>query len=558
VRIPADAVIKIVAGALLVYLAVSPLYFLISGTFTDENGAFTLANLAAVFTDKRAPGLLLNSTIFAAGSTAVGMVLGTALAYLHARTDVAGKGLIFAVALMPMAVPGILYASAWMVLGRPGSGMLNLPFQSLGWNPINIFSMPGIIWIEGTNLASVVFLMMLAAFRAMDPSLEESALAHGAGHGETFFRITLPLVRPALLGATLLTAVRGFESFEVPALVGQRRGAWVYTSMLYHELNTFPTDMGIVSAYGFILVLIAAVLIVSYTLYMSRHGGRAAETIGGKGFRAQPRALRRWERVGADVFVWLYIVAVVILPGIALIYSSLLPLAQAPSLEAFGKMSFAGYAAVFSNSHVQAGVWNSIILAIGSATIVMILVSIVAWIVVKGHGRGRALLDQLTFLPIAMPGIVLGLGILFVYLRLPVGVFGTLGILLIAYVTKFMPFGMRYATSAMHQIGTELEEAANVSKASWLQTFRRIVLPLILPGFVAGWIYVAMISVRELSSSIILYSANTEVLGVSMWQLAQNGRINELNALGITLVVVLVVVAWAVQKVSARFGVQQM
>lgn len=557
-RVSADTLIKLAAGVLVAYLALSPLLFLLQSAFTEDGeGGFSLANMVKVFTDRRAPGLLGNSAVFALGSTALAMVLGTGLAYLHARTDVSGKGLIFAVALMPMAVPGIMYASAWIVLGRPGTGILNMPFHALGLDPVNIFSMPGMIWIEGTNLASVVFLMMLAAFRASDPGLEESALTHGAGRWETFFRVSLPLVRPAMLGAALLTVVRALESFEVPALVGQRGGIWVYTSMIYHELNNFPTDMGLVSAYAFLLVLIAVVLMAAYTLHMRRRSGRAVETIGGKGFRARPSAIRGWGRAAANAFVWLYIVSVVILPTAALVYSSLLPLSQAPTLESFGAMTLDGYASVLTNAHVRTGALNSVLLAVASATIVMVLVSVVAWVVVKGRGRGRWVLDQLTFFPVAFPGIALGLAILFVYLRVPIGVYGTLGILLIAYVTKFMPFGMRYATSAMHQIGGELEEAARVSKANWAQTFRRVVLPLILPAFIAGWIYVAMISVRELSSSIILYSADTEVLGVAMWNLAQNGDLSELNALGFLLMVVLVLGAWGLQRLTSRFGVQQ-
>jgi iron(III) transport system permease protein len=555
-RFSVDSLVKWVAALLIAYLVLSPLYFLLQSTFSVEGDgeAFTISNVIEVFTGRRAPRLARDTAIFAFASTVLAMVLGTGLAYVQERLDIKGKRLVLALALTTVAAPAVLYANAWMTLARPNTGI----FSALGLSFVNIYSMAGMVWIEGTTLTPVVFLMMTAAFRGMDPSLEESAVAHGAGRFVTFWRVLLPLVRPALLGAFLLTLIRALESFEIPALVGQRAGIYVYTSQMYDEFNRFRGNMGLVSGYAFVLLVIAVILITLYTINMRKHSGRASETIGGKAFRAQPRPIQGWGRFLAYLAQWGYITFVVILPIIGMVYNSLLPIAEAPSADAFHNMTMLGYREVLANTFVRRGIVNSLILAVAAATIVMVLASIVAWIVVKGKGRGRWALDQLAFLPIVFPGVVLGIAILFVYLRLHIGVYGTLGILLIAYMTKFLPFGMRYAVSGMHQIGSELEEATKVSGASWLQSFRRVVLPLLLPAFFSGWIYVALVSMRDLSTSIILYAANTPVLGVAMWNLMTSFQAPyQLGALGVMYMIPLALVVWALQKLMARFGVEQ-
>jgi iron(III) transport system permease protein len=302
------------------------------------------------------------------------------------------------------------------------------------------------------------------------------------------------------------------------------------------------------------VMLVAMALTALQRYYVSLGGEKAVQTIGGKGFAPRPRELTRGWRLATEAFVLVFLFATIILPTLALLYSSMLPLNMVPSREAFEAMSFDNYRAVVDHEAVRKGTVNSLILAPLSATVVMALVSVAAWIVIRTRVRGRGAFDTLTLLPITVPGIALGLSLLVVYLRVPFPIYGTLGILLIAYVTKFLPFGMRFATTSMYQVHSDLEESAQVSGASWTLTFRRVILPLVAPGIIAGWTYVAMVSVRELSSSVLIYSPGSEVIGVAMWQLSVATEYNQLAALGNLMILALCLLATFAQLARRYAG----
>jgi iron(III) transport system permease protein len=554
---PKAAVLLLVA-AVVAYLSVTPLFFLIQQMLIDSDGVFTLDNIVSAYSDPIAAGMMWNSVVFTVGSTAIAMILGTALAYLHSRTDISFKPALFAASVIPLIMPGLVYTTAWVVLASPETGVLNLVAESLtGLRPLDIFSMWGMVWVEGTGLAPLVFLLMLAAFRSMDPSLEESAMVAGASGWQVVHRVTFPLVKPAFLAAALIMAIRALESFETPALLGIPGGIWVFTSRIWNEMSSFPADIGAASAYASILLIIAIIGVVVHNWYARRGGERSVQTIGGKAFRVRPRAIKGKARLAANSFVLAFVITVIVLPSVALVYSSLLPVNQAPSVAALEAMSFDNYAYVLGNEVVQRGALNSTILAIASATAVMFVMAIAAWMVVRTKIPGRGVLDTLSFIPMTFPGIVLGLALLFVYLRTPLPIYGTLLILFVAYLTKYMPYGMRYAATSMYQINNELEESAQVAGAGWWQSFRRVVLPLLTPGLMAGWIYIATISVRELSSSLLIYSPGNEVLAVSMWFLYNEARTNELSALSVIIMAALVVIVAIAYKLGSRVGIRQ-
>jgi iron(III) transport system permease protein len=252
-----------------------------------------------------------------------------------------------------------------------------------------------------------------------------------------------------------------------------------------------------------------------------------------------------------------YVVLVIGLPALALIYSSLMPTNMPLSVAALQSMTLANYEWVLNKRSVAVGARNSAILALSSATAVMVMMSIAAWIVVRTKARGRSVLDNLAFLPIVFPSLVLGVAILVVYLRVPLPIYGTLLILFIAYVTKYMPYGMRFSATSMYQVHREMEESARVCGATWWQGFRRVMLPLIAPGLVAGWLYIAMLSVREVGTSVLIYTAGNEVLAISMFAMYFDGQLNELSAFGVMLMAVLVVLAVVAQRFSRRFGVRE-
>jgi iron(III) transport system permease protein len=399
----------------------------------------------------------------------------------------------------------------------------------------------------------VAFLLMVAAFRAMDPSLEESAAMSGANRLTVLRRVTVPLLRPAMISAALLMFVQSLESFEVPGLLGLQNGIYVFTSRIYFVLRAYPIDYGAAGAYAIGLLVIAAVgVLVSSWLQRS---SRNFQTVTGKAFR--PRAVelgRARPFVGAGVI--LYFLLTVVLPVAVLVYASLLKYYAAPTRKTLSQMSFANYRAVFDMPLAFTALKNSLIVGVGAATAVMILTAIVSWVVLRTRAPGRRLLDLLAFTPIVIPGLVLGLALSFVYLRMSLPIYGTLLILLVSYCTRYLPYGMRYSSSAMAQMSPELEESAAVSGASWFQTFRRVLLPLMSGGILAGWVYILVVSFRELSSTILLYSPGKEVLSVLIWEQFENGQFTTLAALGVCMVVLLVVLVSIAYRLGARFGLQ--
>ncbi len=442
----------ILAGVALAvgYLALVPLFYLLWGTFFGADGV-DLSGFERAYGSDRIGELFGNSLIFAVGSAVLSLTVGTTLAYLNVRTAVPFKGLFFAASIVPLIIPGILYTISWIFLASPEIGLLNAGLEPLlGFAPFDIFTLRGMIWVEGLHSSPIVFLLMVAAFRSMDPSLEESALMSGASRLQTLRRVTLPLVRPALLSSVLVILITSLESFEVPALLGLQNGIYVFTSRIYFVLRTYPPDLAAAGALAVTLLAIAVIGVALARLLAGR-GTKTYQTITGKGFRPRPMDLGKWRPVvGAGILLYFFVT--VLAPLAVLTYTSLLPFYRAPTLDVFSSFTLDNFRDVLDLKQAQRALKNSLILGVGAATIVMLLTSIAAWITVRSRIRGRSVLEQLTFVPLVIPGLVLGLGLSFVYLRSPIPIYGTLLILLIAYVTKYMPYGMRYATTSMTQI----------------------------------------------------------------------------------------------------------
>ena len=536
------------------YLALTPLGYLVYGTLF-EDGAFSFDAFSRAYEFSGIGEMIRNSVVFAVGSSLLSFVIGTTLAYVTIRTNVPFKSLLIATALIPLIIPGLLYTISWIMLSSENVGFINQTSQALIGRPIfDIFSMAGMIWVEGSDTAPLVFLFMAAAFRGMDPSLEESALVCGASRWTMMRRVSIPLVRPAITGAMLIIAIRALESFEVPTLIGLPDRIYVFTSRIFFELNNF--DFGAAGALSINLLVLS--LIGVYAVTKLRGQDREFATVTGKGFRPQTIDLgkARWP-VAILVLFWFFITAV--LPFSVMLYTSFLPYYQRFSFEAFGDFSFDNYRDLMDNDILVQAVTNSVVLSIGSATFIMIVMGLAAWLVVRSQVRGRSIIDQLTFLPLTVPGLVMGVSLSFVYLRnpLPWQIYGTMWILFIAYVTRFMPYGMRYAVPSLTQISSELEESAAVSGASWWQVNRRILFPLMMPGLLAGWIYIVVVSIRELSSSILLYSPGNEVLSIVIWLHNEKGELTIVSAIGVLLVLFLIVIVAIAYKVGGRIGLQQ-
>lgn len=547
---------------LTVYLGIVPLGFLLwQSFFTPQSAAraaqFTLGNYQQAYGSAQTWVLFWTSLKFGAGTALLAFVIGTALAWMNERTNTPFKALFFALSLIPLVIPGILFTVSWILLGSPKIGLINLALQKVlgtDWVFINVYSLWGMIWVDALHYSPMAFLLMTAAFRAMDPALEESAVMSGASVWQVLRKVTLPLVWPAIFATLLILFVRAIESFEVPALLGLPVGIHVFTSAIYQAVHRYPSEIGLASAYAVTLLLITTVGVYFQSILSSR-GNRYA-TMTGKGFRPRQIDLGAWRYLAVAVFL-VYFLLIVVLPFAVLLWSSFQKFYSVPSMAAVQRMSLEPYRTVLEHPGLWRSVWNSLALALGSATLIMLVTSVICWIVVKTRLPGRWLLDNIASLPMVFPGIVLGLSLMILYLHIPVGVYGTIWILLIAYVTRFLPYGLRYNTTSMLQIHKELEESAAMSGATWTTTFRRIILPLLKPGLVAGWIYIMIVSIRELSSSILLYSPGNEVLSILIWELWENGQYVELSALGVMFIIALLVLVMIAQWVGTKFGIKE-
>ncbi|HLH97642.1 MAG TPA: iron ABC transporter permease [Xanthobacteraceae bacterium] len=548
--------------AVVVWLALVPLAFLVWQSFLTPQSAaapahFTLDNFRTAYLSTETFRLFLNSVEFAIGAAALSLTLGTALAWTNERTNTPFKKLFFGLSIIPLVIPSILFAVSWHILASPRTGIINKVLQGVFATDtvfVNVYTMAGMIWVDGLHYSPMAFLLMTAAFRSMDPSLEESALMSGASVMQVARRVTLRLAWPAAASALLILLVRAVESFEVPALLGLPVGIQVYTSSIYLAIHQYPSQVGLASAYAVTLLLLTSIGIYLQSR-LAQQGGRFA-TVTGKGFRPRAIDIGGWRYLAAALFI-LYFTVIVLLPFLVLIWSSLQRFPSVPSWAALQRASFASYYSVLDYPGFLGVVRNSLFLAFASATLIMLMTAVVSWIVVRSRLPGRTVLDNLTSLPLVFPGLVLGLSIMICYLYIDIGIYGTIWIMLIAYVTRFMPYGMRYNSTSMLQIHKELEESAAMSGASWGMTFRRVVLPLLKPGLLAGWIYVLIVSIRELSSSILLYSPGTEVVSVMIWELWQNGQLAELSALGVMLILLLFCLVMAAQLLGRRFGITE-
>jgi iron(III) transport system permease protein len=542
-------------AAIVAYVALVPLAFLLWQSVhpSATGGRFALDNFRAVYASAGTGRLVSDSLRFAAGASLIAFGTGTLLAWLNERTNAPFKQLFFALSIVPLIIPGVLFVVAWILLGSPKIGLVNVALQALFRTSsvfVDVYTLPGMAFVDGLHYAPMAFLMMSAAFRAMDPALEEAALVSGASPASVALRITLRLVAPVAFATLLILFVRALESFEVPALLGLPAGIQVFTSAIYAAVHRYPGDVSLASAYAVVLL---AVTCAGLWLQSRLAAGDRHATPGGRGNRARQIDLGRWRWLAAGLVV-VYFLLVVGLPFIVLLWSSFQKFYAVPSLAALHTLTLDPYRFVVAFPTIARAALNSIVLAVATATVIMLVTSVIAWVVVRTRIRGRGLLDALASVPVAFPGLVLGLAVMVFYLHVDIGIYGTLWILFVAYVTRFLPYGIRYNSASMLAIHRELEESAAMSGASWWTTFRMIVLPLLRPGLVAGWIYIAIVSVRELSSSILLYGPGSEVLAIVIWELWENGQYVELSALGVLMMLALLALTLVAQRLGGFFG----
>jgi iron(III) transport system permease protein len=404
--------------------------------------------------------------------------------------------------------------------------------------PFDIYTLSGMCFVQGLRLVPSAYLMIAASFRAMDPSLEEQSAMAGQNVAQTTLRVTLPIMRPALLAALIYFIIVVIESFDIPGLLGFTARIRVLSTAIYwatHSEVVLP-DYGLASALGAIILVVALMLMWGYQR-LTAHQERFA-TITGKGYRPRQVNLGPW-RMTATAFCAVYIMIAVLLPFLMLLWSSVQPFYATPSAESLARVTFEGYTKIWRDGSVVRALWNTLALALVTSMATMLLAVLVSWFVVR---RGRQAdgmakyLATVSFLPQCVPSIVIGLAFIFVYVRFPIPIYGTLWIIALAMTTRYLAYSSRATTAALMQVHGELEEASQMAGAPWLRTLRRITMPLLAPAMINVFLWVAVHAMQELSMALMLYNPSTVVVSTMIWSMWQNGRTADAAVLGVVLI----------------------
>lgn len=552
---PAHSTLTYLLIAIVGALTVCPVLMLALGSFSEgltAFGDFTVAKYVEAYTDPEFLEVMVNTTLFVLGSSTLSTTLAIFLAYLNTRTDIPFKFLFGILSIIPMMIPHLLFSVSWALLLNPSNGLLNLGLMqafSLESAPFNIYSLGGMILVEGLLDLPIAYLIIAPAMGSFDVTLEESSRVAGASSWRTLFRVTLPVLRPAILAAFILGVVRSLASFAVPQVIGIPGRVHVLATHLYEMIATgFATDYGKAAAVGMSVLAASVTLIVVYRALTAE--SEKYVTVSSRGFRPTVVELGR-ARTPLFGVVALLSVVLIVLPVAVLLYTSLVPYSMVPSARAFSMMDLRHWASVLGDPISLLALKNSLFLAVAGATLGVILSVFVAYVIVKVKSRASGLLESLSYLSFSFPGIVIGVGFMWFFVQTPL--YATIWALLLGYIATYLPYGIRPMSSAFIQIHSHLEESSLVCGASPMTTMRRIIVPLLIPGIVSGWILMASMFVRELTLSVVLSRPGTEVLAVQILRFAEDGLWGRLSALGIVMILITTALVVIATLVGARF-----
>jgi len=537
------------------FLTVCPVIMLVFGSFSEglsAFGSFTLDKYISAYTDPAFSRIIINTIIFVVGAAIVATLLALFLAYLNNRTDIPFKFLFKIISITPMMIPHILFSVSWVLLLNPSNGILNLILRqlfSLESSPMNIYSLWGMILVEGLLDMPIAYLIIAPAMASFDVNLEESSRVFGANSAQTLFRVTLPVLKPAILASFILCVVRCMASFAVPSVIGMPGRIYVLSTHIYRTVSIgFAVDYGKAAAIGM------SVLVTSVTLiYIYRYLTSASEkyvTISSRGYRPTVIELKK-AKIPLFIILGFLMFILIVLPVLVLIYTSLTPYSMVPSARAFSMMDLRHWSTVINDPISLLSLKNSLFLGIFGATLGVILSIFVAYTIVKVRTKASGFLESLSFLSFSFPGIVIGVGFMWFFVRTPI--YATIWALLIGYIATYLPYGIRPLSSAFVQIHRHLEESSMVCGAKPLTTMWRIIVPLLVPGIVSSWVLMATMFLRELTLSVVLSRPGTEVLAVQILRFANDGLWGRLSALGIIMIVISTTLVALVNFMGARF-----
>ena len=536
-------------------LTLCPVVMLVLGSFSKgltAFGSFTLDKYIQAYTDPAFFEVIANTIVFVLGSSTLATSLALFLAYLNNRTDIPFKFLFQIISIIPMMIPHLLFSVSWALLLNPSNGIMNLVLKqafSLDSAPFNIYSLSGMILVEGLLELPIAYLIIAPAMGSFDVTLEESSRVFGAGTWLTLRRVTLPVLRPAILAAFILGVVRSLASFAVPSVLGMPGRVYVLATYLYEMIaKGFAPDYGKAAAVGMSVLAASVTLIIIYRALTSE--SEKYVTISSRGFRPAVVELKK-AKIPLFLVVGLLSLVLIVLPVAVLFYTSLVPYSMVPSARAFSLMSWKHWIEVLEDPISLLSLKNSLLLGVAGATLGVLLSIFVAYVIVKVRSTASGILESLSYLSFSFPGIVIGIGFMWFFVRTPL--YATLWALLIGYIAIYMPYGIRPLSSAFVQIHAHLEESSRVCGASPLTTMRRIMVPLLVPGIVSAWLLMATMFVRELTLSVVLSRPGTEVLAVQILRFAEDGLWGKLSALGIMMILVSTSLVVVATLVGARF-----
>jgi iron(III) transport system permease protein len=539
----------VMAGAILclVVLVVLPVGSLLWGSFKGEAG-LSFENFREALTGRLYVQALQNSLILGCWTGLFSVVIGVPLAWAVTRTNVPGKPLITATATLAYLSPPFLTAIAFVNLFGPNAGLINKLMRDvldLPWLTFNIFTMRGLVLVTVLHTFPFVYLLAASALQSVDASYEEAAQILGASKWRTAFSITAPLVAPAILSGTLIAFVNAIALFGSQAIIGLPGRVVTLPTRIY-ALFDYPPEYGLASALSLIFVLITVAALFLQRSYLAR---RSFVTLAGKGSRPQLIDLGpgRWLMLG---FAALVFVVAIVLP-----YGSLIAVSLSKSwgLGFWQNLTLQNYRFIlFEYDVTQRAITNSLILATLAATIAVMLGAIIGWIDLRTRLPGRLLLDYAALIPLGLPGIVMAVALLQFWLKVPLALYGTLAILLLAYAGRYVPLGVRAANASLRQVDPSLEESARILGAGWGTTMREVTLPLIRPGLFAGWLLVFVPAIQELSASILLFSSSSITLAVAVYNLYETGYTEPVAALAIINVVIIAAAIWIARKLGGE------
>ena len=540
-----ERVVMIAAVACLIILVVLPIFSLFVSSFWGEAG-LTLDNFEEAVSGRLYIRALQNSLILGAWTGLFSLLIGLPMAWAVARTNVPMKPLVRLTANLSYLSPPFLTAIAFVNLFSPNAGLVNVFLRDvvgLPWLTFNIFSMAGLVLVTVMHTFPFVYLLASSALQSVDASYEEAAQILGAGKIRTALSITMPLVTPAILAGTLLAFVNAIALFGSQAIIGLPARIFTLPTRIY-ALFDFPPQYGLASALSLIFILITVAALWLQRSFLAR---RSYVTLAGKGARL--------ELIDLGPFKWVLfgLIFIIFLISIAMPYTTLIAVSLSKSwgLDFWKGLTLDNYRFIlFEYNVTQRAIANSLLLAFLAATIAVLIGAILAWIDIRTELPGRKLLDYAALIPLGLPGIVMAVALIQFWLRMPLPIYGTLVILLFAYVARFIPLGVRAANSALRQIDGSLEESARVLGASWGTTMREVTLPLMRPGLFAGWLLVFVPVIQELSASILLFSSESITLAVAVYNLYETGATERVAALAMVNMVIISLALWIVTRLG--------